>query len=323
MKSARVHSPGGADAFSLDTVPLPVPDKGQALVRVGYAGVNFIDVYKRSGQYAVHLPSALGEEGSGVVEAVGADVTELNAGDRVAWASHLGSYAEYAVIPAAKLVPVPEGVELRDAAAVMLQGLTAHYLAYSTFPLSRDDRCLIHASAGGVGLLLVQMAKRLGAFVIGTAGSAEKAQLARDAGADEVILYRETEFAGEVKRMTEGSGVNVVYDSVGQSTFLAGLSVLAPRGTMVLFGQSSGAVAPFDPQLLNKFGSLFLTRPKLGDYTATRSELLRRSRDLFDWLVAGQLRVRVDSEYPLGSVGDAHSALEGRRTTGKVLIRVR
>jgi NADPH2:quinone reductase len=322
MRAVRIHAPGGAEAMRVETVPVPRPGPGEALVRLEAAGVNFIDVYKRTGLYKVPLPATLGEEGAGTVAAVGEGVAEVRPGDRVAWAGHIGAYAEYAVVPAAKLVPLPDGVDAARGAAVMLQGLTAHYLAFSTHPLREGDRCLVHAAAGGVGLLLVQIARRRGAFVIGTAGSDEKAELARAAGADEVIVYTRDDFVAETKRITGGQGLRVVYDSVGRTTFLPGLDLLAPRGMMVLFGQSSGPVEPVDPQLLNQKGSLFLTRPTLGHYVATRHELLWRARDLFAWIAAGELSVRVGAEFPLADAAEAHRALEGRRTTGKVLLRV-
>src|SRR5687768_16058505 len=256
MRAVRIHSHGGADAMRIEDIPVPQPGNGQALVRLEAAGVNFIDVYKRTGLYKVPLPATLGEEGAGTVISTGPDVTDIRAVDRVAWAGVIGAYAEYAVVPAARLVPLPDQVPAREGAALMLQGMTAHYLATSTHPLAPGDRCLVHAAAGGVGLLLVQIAKKRGAFVIGTAGSDEKAALARAAGADEVIVYTRQDFAAETKRLTDGRGVQVVYDSVGQTTFLAGLDVVAPRGLMALFGQSSGPVAPIDPQLLNAKGSL-------------------------------------------------------------------
>ncbi len=321
MRAVRVHATGGADALQVESVPVPAPGPGEALVRVAAAGVNFIDVYKRSGLYALPLPATLGEEGAGVVAAVGSDVTEIREGDRVAWAGVAGSYAEYAVVPAARLVPLPDGVSVEQGAAVMLQGMTAHYLATSTRPLGGGDRCLIHAAAGGVGLLLVQIAKRRGAFVIGTAGSDEKVRLASEAGADETIVYTRHDFVQEVKRITDGAGVHVIYDSVGRSTFLPGLGLLVPRGTMVLFGQSSGPVEPFDPQILNRKGSLYLTRPSLAHYVATRDELLARARDLFEWISVGELHVRVGAEFDLAGAADAHRALEERRTTGKVILR--
>ena len=321
MQAVRVHAPGGPEALQRDEIPVPVPGAGEALVRVEAAGVNFIDVYKRTGLYKAALPATLGEEGAGTVVAVGDGAMEVREGDRVAWAGAMGSYAKYAVVPAAKLVPLPGAVSAETGAAVMLQGMTAHYLATSTFPLQEGDRCLVHAAAGGVGLLLVQIAKRRGAFVIGTAGTEEKAALARRAGADEVILYTAHDFVVETRRITRGRGLDVIYDSVGRTTFLAGLDLLRPRGMMVLFGQSSGPVAPIDPQLLNQKGSLFLTRPTLGHYTATRDELLARSGDLFAWIADGGLSVRIGAEYPLAEAADAHRALEGRRTTGKVLLR--
>lgn len=305
----------------VEDVPVPQPGRGEALVKLEACGVNFIDVYKRTGLYPVPVPATLGEEGAGEVVAAGEGVTEVRAGDRVAWAGALGAYAEYAVVPAARLVPVPAAVPAREAAAVMLQGMTAHYLATSTYPLRAGDRCLVHAAAGGVGLLLVQIAKRRGALVIGTAGSDEKAALAREAGADATIVYTRQDFVAETRRLTGGAGVQVVYDSVGRTTFLPGFDALAPRGMMALFGQSSGPVEPLDPQLLNRKGSLFLTRPTLAHYTATREELLARAGDLFAWMAAGELSVRVGAELALADAAEAHRALEGRRTTGKVILR--
>lgn len=322
MRAARIHVTGGSDVIRIDDVPVPEPGPHEALVRVKYAGVNFIDVYKRTGLYKVALPATLGEEGAGTVESTGNAVSDAKPGDRVAWAGALGSYAEYAVVPARYLVPIPAKVPSRLAAATMLQGMTAHYLATSTYPLKKGDRCLVHAAAGGVGLLLVQIAKKLGAFVIGTAGSDEKADLARGAGADHVIVYTREDFVRESMRITNDEGVNVVYDSVGNTTFDAGLNILKPRGMMVLFGQSSGPVHPVDPQILNQRGSLFLTRPKLSDYIATREELLRRAEDLFSWIANEELDMRIGAEFPLDQVALAHDALEGRRTTGKVVIRV-
>lgn len=322
MQAVRVHAPGGPEVMQVERIPVPSPGAGEALVRLEAAGLNFIDVYKRTGLYPVPLPATLGEEGAGAVVAIGPEVSNVRPGDRVAWALVFGSYAEYAVVPAARLVPLPAGVTAAQGAAVMLQGMTAHYLATSTWPLESGDRCLVHAAAGGTGLLLVQIAKRRGAYVLATAGSDEKAALARTAGADEVIVYSRRDFVAEVRRITEGRGVNVIYDSVGKSTFLPGLDLLAPRGMMVLFGQSSGPVAPIDPQILNQKGSLFLTRPTLGHHISTREELLRRAGDLFAWIGAGELRVRVGAEFPLAQAAEAHRALEGRRTTGKVLLRM-
>ena len=322
MRAIRIRTPGGPDALIDERVPVPVPAAGDALVRVEFAGINFIDIYKRAGLYKVPLPATLGEEGAGIVESVGEGVTEVRPGDRVAWASVLGAYAEYAVVPAKRLVPVPAGVDTRIAAAVMLQGMTAHYLSASTYPLKNGDRCLVHAAAGGVGLLLVQIAKRRGAYVIGTAGSDEKAELARKAGADEVIVYTRQDFVQEVKRLTDGRGVHVIYDSVGKTTFLPGFDALAQRGMMALFGQSSGPVDPVDPQLLNQKGSVFLTRPTLAHYAATQEELVWRSGELFEWIAHNELSVRIGAEFPLKDAAEAQRALEGRRTTGKVLLRV-
>jgi NADPH2:quinone reductase len=321
MRAVRVHQPGGPEVLSYEEVPTPEPKAGEALVEVHAAGVNFIDVYKRTGLYRLPLPATIGEEGAGKVVAVGDGVTDVRVGDRVAWASVLGSYAGYAIVPAARLVPLPSEISATQGAALMLQGMTAHYLAASAYPLRQGDRCLVHAAAGGVGLLLVQVAKKRGAFVIGTAGSDDKAQLAREAGADEVIVYTRQDFVQETKRLTDGRGVHVVYDSVGRTTFLPGLDVLVPRGTMVLFGQSSGPVAPLDPQLLNQKGSLFLTRPTLAHYVASREELLWRSREVFAWVASAELKLRIGAEYPLSQAAEAHRALEGRRTTGKVLLR--
>ncbi len=320
MHAVRIHQVGGPEVLRYEQVPVPAPGRGEALVRIEAAGVNFIDIYQRSGIYKLPLPTTLGQEGAGVVESVGPGVTEVAPGDRVAWASFMGAYAEHAVVPAARLVHVPPGVPSDVAAAVMLQGMTAHYLSHSTYPLQEGDRCLIHAAAGGVGLLLVQIAKHLGAYVIGTAGTEEKAARARDAGADEVILYREHDFVQETRSLTDGKGVHVVYDSVGQATFLKGFDVLAPRGMMVLFGASSGPVSPLDPQLLNQKGSLFLTRPTLGAYILDREELLLRAGDVLGWVEDGALRVRIDRTLPLADAAAAQEALAGRETSGKVLL---
>jgi len=322
MLAVRVHEVGGPEAMRVEEIPVPRPKGGEALVRLEAAGVNFIDVYKRTGLYRIPLPATIGEEGAGTVVDVGEGVSDVRPGDRVAWASVLGAYAEHAVVPAARLVPLPDAVSTTQGAALMLQGMTAHYLASSTRPLEEGARCLVHAAAGGVGLLLVQIAKLRGAFVIATAGSDEKAALAREAGADETIVYTREDFVAETKRITGGRGVQVIYDSVGRTTFVPGLDALAPRGMMVLFGQSSGPVAPIDPQLLNQKGSLFLTRPTLGHYVATREELLWRARELFDWVARGELQVRIGATYPLGEAAEAHRALEGRRTTGKVVLSV-
>lgn len=320
MKAIRVHEYGGREVLRYDDIEQPQPQAGQALVRVEATGVNFIDVYQRSGQYKLPLPLTLGSEAAGVVEAVGAGVDDLQPGDRVAFAGQIGAYAEYIAVPAARLVPVPANVDSATAAAVMLQGMTAHYLAYSTFPIQSGQQVLIHAAAGGVGLLLVQLAKRLGAFVIGTVSTDEKAQLARNAGADAIIRYDQQDFASETRRLTDGQGVHVVYDSVGKTTFEGSLNSLRPRGYLVLFGQSSGAVPPVDPQILNAKGSLFLTRPTLGNYTADRQELLWRAHDLFEAIGAGRLDVRIDRRVPLAETAEAHRALESRETSGKVLL---
>lgn len=320
MKAIRATAAGSADTLTLVDVPVPVAGPGQALVHIEAAGVNFVDVYQRTGLYPITFPAILGSEAAGVVESVGPGVTTIQTGDRVAYQGVPGAYAEYAAVPADRLVPIPDGVTTRSAAAVLLQGLTAHYLAISTHPLASPDICLIHAAAGGVGLLLTQVAKLRGARVIGTVSTAEKAALARATGADDVILYTTTDFAAETMRLTDGRGVRVVYDSVGRTTFDAGLTVLAPRGLMVLFGQSSGPVAPVDLQILSRRGSLFVTRPTLGTYIATRQELLDRARDLFAWMGQGRLTVRIGHEYPLADVAQAHRDLEARRTMGKVLL---
>jgi NADPH2:quinone reductase len=321
MRAVRVSATGDADVLRLESVPVPEPGRGEALVRVAYAGVNFIDVYHRRGLYPIQLPFTPGTEGAGVVESVGEDVREVQPGSRVGWVLHLGAYAELAVVPAARLVPVPPELDLRTAAAVMLQGMTAHYLARSTFPLRPGHAALIHAAAGGVGLLLVQVAKACGARVFGTVSTDEKAQLAREAGADELILYTREDFAAAARQYTEGRGVDVVYDSVGRSTFEGSLASLRLRGMCALFGQSSGPVGPFDPAILAK-GSLFLTRPALAHYTAAREELLARAREVFEWVRAGALRVRIDRELPLAEAAEAHRLLESRATAGKLLLAV-
>lgn len=322
MRAVRLHAHGDAAAMHVEQVPVPSPGADAVLVRVNAAGVNFIDVYKRTGLYKLPLPATLGEEGAGEIVALGDGVNGFAVGDRVAWTGVLGSYAEYVVVPAHKLVPVPTGLDTTRAAAIMLQGITAHYLAVSTYPLKSGDRCIVHAGAGGVGLLLTQIAKKRGAFVIATVGSAEKAALAREAGADETIEYNTQDFVAETRRITDGRGVHVIYDSVGKTTFLRGLDLLVPRGMMVLFGQSSGPVEPFDPQLLNAKGSLFLTRPTLVHYSSEREELLWRTGELMSWLADGSLSLRIGAEFALDDVAEAHRALEGRRTTGKVLLRV-
>jgi NADPH2:quinone reductase len=300
MKAVRVHKYGGPEVLTLEEIPVPEPKAGEARVKIAAIGVTYIDIYQRTGLYPLQTPFTLGMEGAGVVDAIGEGVTEVKKGDRVAYAMILGSYAEYAIVPASKLAPLPSNLDAKSGAALMLQGMTAHYLAHSTCPLTKDDTALIHAAAGGVGLLLVQIAKQRGALVIGTVSTEAKAQLASDAGADHVILYTQTDFLAEVKRITDGKGVHVVYDSVGQTTFDKGLDCLRPRGTMVLFGQSSGPVAPFDPGKLAAKGSLFLTRPTLAHYTLARAELLQRAGDLFNWTASGELKLRIGRDLPSG-----------------------
>jgi NADPH2:quinone reductase len=320
MKLIQITKTGGPEQMHLVDAPTPSPGPNQALVKVAAIGVNFIDVYFRTGLYKAELPFTPGNEAAGTVESVGPGVTDLKPGDRVAYAMHRGSYAEYAVVPSAVLVKLPDSVDFPTAAAAMLQGMTAHYLTHSTFPLKPGDKCLIHAAAGGAGRLAVQMAKMLGATVYGTAGTDEKAAIAKSAGADETIVYTRQDFVEEVKRFTGGKGVDVVYDSVGLSTFLKGLDIIRPRGMMVLFGQSSGAVAPFDPSILNSKGSLFLTRPSLAHHCLTREELLWRSGDVLGWIASGKLELRIDKTYPLAEAAQAHRDLEGRRTAGKLIL---
>lgn len=320
MKAIRVQEAGGPEAMRYEEVPDPKPKAGEVLVQIDAAGVNFIDVYHRSGLYKVPFPLTPGQEAAGTVAGVGPDVSGVKTGDRVGYAGSLGAYAELAAVPAVKLVPLPEGVSSRQASAAMLQGMTAHYLACSTYPIKAGDTCLVQAGAGGVGLLLCQIAARRGGRVIATVSTEEKARLAREAGAAETIDYKKQDFAVEVRRITDGAGVAVVYDGVGKDTFEKGLDCLAPRGTMVLFGQSSGPVPPFDPQVLNRKGSLFLTRPALGHYTARREELLARAGDVLGWIRDGTLKLLVLSEMPLAQAAEAHRLLESRRTTGKLLL---
>jgi NADPH2:quinone reductase len=320
VKAIRVHTTGGPEVLRYEEIPRPRPGPGQALIRIDAAGVNYIDVYHRSGLYSRPVPFIPGSEGGGTVVEVGTDVGSIRVGQRVASQNFAGSYAEYALAPADRLVLLVDGVSSAQGAAVMLQGMTAHYLVYSTFRLSPGDTCLIHAAAGGVGLLLCQMAQRIGARVIGTVSTEEKAALAHEAGAHEVILYTKQDFVAETMRLTGNAGVQVVYDSVGRTTFLKGLECLARRGMMVLYGQSSGPVEPFDPQLLNQKGSLFLTRPSLGHYVFTRAELLERALEVLEWVADGSLKLRIGREFPLAAAAEAHRALEGRETTGKVLL---
>ena len=320
MKAIQVKQTGGPEVLQLADLPVPQPKPNEAVVKIAASGVNFIDVYQREGRYSVPLPFVLGQEGAGVVTDVGPEVKSVKPGDRVAWCGVLGSYAEYAAVSGERLVQVPQGVSDQQAAAAMLQGMTAQYLIYDTFPLKRGQTALIHAAAGGVGALLVQMAQNIGARAIGTVSTDEKANIARQAGADEVILYTKTDFEIETKRLTGGRGVDVVYDGVGKTTFEKGLNVLRPRGMMVLFGGSSGPVPPFDPIQLSQKGSLYLTRPSLVHYIASTEELRMRSSAVFKMIADGKLKIRVAHTYPLAEAEQAHRDLEGRKTTGKFLL---
>jgi NADPH2:quinone reductase len=321
MKAIRVNEHGSPEVLSYEDVKIPEPGPGEARVRLAASGVNFIDIYQRTGAYPVDTPFTLGQEGAGEVEAVGEGVEEISVGDYVAFAGVMGAYAEYIVAPVERLVPFNVTlVEARMAAAVMLQGMTAHYLTHSAFPLQEGQTALVHAAAGGVGLLLCQLAKMRGATLIGTASTEEKARLAKEAGADEVILYTEQDFVEETKRITSGEGVHVVYDSVGNDTFDGSLDCLRLRGYMVLFGASSGPVPPVDLQILNTKGSLFVTRPKLADHTAAREELLWRAESLFSWIGQNNLDVRIGGTYKLSEADQAHRDLEGRKTTGKLIL---
>ena len=320
MKAIQVKETGGPEQLQLVDIPKPQPGPKDALVKIAASGVNFIDVYHRIGLYKVDLPAVLGMEAAGVIEDVGKEVTEVHPGDRVAYAMARGSYAEYAVVPAWQLVKIPDGIGLNSAAAAMLQGMTAHYLTHSTFHLKSGDTCLVHAAAGGAGRLIVQMAKMAGARVLGTTSTEAKAEIARQAGIDEVIFYTKQDFEVEVKRLTGGRGVDVVYDSVGAPTYMQGLNCLRPRGMMVLFGQSGGKVPPIDPTILNTKGSLFLTRPSLAHYCANREELLWRAGDVLQWIASGKLKLAIDRTYPLAQVAQAHRDMESRATAGKILL---
>src|ERR1700676_1245391 len=320
MKAIQVKQTGGPEVLLLVDLPIPQPKPNEAVVKVAASGVNFIDIYQREGRYSVQLPFVLGQEGAGRVTAVGPEVKSVKPGDRVAWTSVLGSYAEYAAVTGERLVPVPQGVNDQQAASAMLQGMTAHYLSHDTFPLKRGQTALVHAAAGGVGSLLVQMAHHIGARVIATVSTDEKANIARQAGADEVILYTKTDFETETKRLTGGKGVDLVYDGVGKTTFEKGLNVLRPRGMMVLFGGSSGPVPPFDPILLSQKGSLYLTRPALVHYIASTDELRMRSSAVFGMISTGRLKLRIEHTYPLAEAQRAHRDLEARKTTGKLLL---
>ncbi len=320
MKAIRVHATGGPEVMEWTDVPTPEPGAGEVLVRQEAVGVNYIDTYHRSGLYPLDLPTSLGIEGAGIVERIGAGVTTLNQGDRVAYTGPPGTYAEYFTVAADRAIRLPNGIDAQQGAAAMVQGMTAHYLSHSTYPLSGDDTCLIHAAAGGVGLLLVQMAKMRGARVLATVSTEEKAALARQAGADRVIRYTEEDFLEAVKQDTDGRGVQVVYDSVGKTTFMKSLDCLAPLGLLALFGQSSGKVESFDPAILNAKGSLYLTRPTMSHYVADRESLERRAGEVLSWIAGGALSVRIGRTWPLAEAADAHRALHARRTTGKVVL---
>ena len=323
MQAIQVSKVGGPEVLTPVDVPIPSPKPDEALVQIKASGVNFVDVYFREGRYPTPLPFINGQEAAGVVTDVGSEVTTLQPGDRVAYSSRLGSYAEFAAVPADRLVKIPAGLDFDQAAAAMLQGMTAHYLLHSTYPLQKGQTALIHAAAGGVGLLLVQMAKKIGGRVIATAGTPEKAQVARDAGADECIIYTEADFESETKRLTNNEGVHVVYDGVGKATFDKDLNVLRPRGYLVLFGGSSGAVPPFDLIQLSQKGSLFITRPTLHHYTLTREELEWRAGDVLQSIARGELKLRIHKAYPLADAAQAHRDLEGRKTTGKLILKPR
>jgi NADPH:quinone reductase len=320
MKAIQVQKTGGPEVLTLVDLPVPIPKPNEAIVKIAGCGVNFIDVYFREGRYPSPLPFVDGQEAAGTVSDVGAEVKSVKPGDRVAYTNVLGAYAEYAAVPADRLVKVPTGLSDEQAAACMLQGMTAHYLIHTTYPLKKGETALIHAAAGGVGLLLVQMAKNVGARVIGTAGTDEKAKLAKEAGADEVIVYTRQDFEAETKRLTDNKGVHVIYDGVGKSTFEQDLNLLRPRGYLVLFGASSGAVPPFDPIKLSQKGSLFLTRPSLIHYSTAREELEQRAGDVMSWIAAGKLKLRIAHKYKLEEVQQAHKDLEGRKTTGKIIL---
>jgi NADPH2:quinone reductase len=320
MKAIQIQKTGGPEALTLVDLPVPKPKPNEAVVKIAAVGVNYIDVYFREGRYPAPVPFTDGQEAAGTVTEVGSEVKSVKSGDRVAYTGVLGSYAEYAVVPADRLVRIPDNITEQQAAAAMLQGMTAHYLIYSTYPLKKGETALIHAAAGGVGLLLVQMARNIGARVIGTVGSDEKAKLVRDAGADDVINYNQQDFAAETKRLTDGKGVHVIYDGVGKSTFEKDLGLFRPRGYLVLFGGASGPVPPFDPIVLSQKGSLFLTRPSLLHYIITREELEQRATDVFNMISSGKLKLRIEHIYKLDQAQQAHRDLEGRKTTGKLLL---
>jgi NADPH2:quinone reductase len=320
VKAIRVNQFGGPEVLALEDVPMPEPGKGEVRIKVAAAGLNFIEIYQRSGQYQGQPPFTLGAEATGVVDAIGAGVTDVKVGDRVLTVAAQGSYAEYCIAPAAKVAPLPKSLDLVTAATLGIQGMTAHYLTHDTFPLKDGHVCLVHAAAGGTGALLVQAARMRGAFVIGTVGSEEKAKIAKRAGANKVINYVTHDFEAEVKKITKGAGVDVVYDSVGKDTFDKSLNCLKPRGMMVLFGQASGPVAPFNPQILNAKGSLYLTRPSLFVHIATRDALVKKVRELARWVAQGKLKVKVDRSFPLAEAAAAHEYMAGRGTKGKVVL---
>lgn len=320
MKAIRINEFGGPEVLKYQEIQVPEPQTDQVLVRIQAIGINYVDIYKRTGRYALDLPATLGEEAAGVIEKVGPRVSEVKPGDRVAYANQIGAYAEFAIVPTEKLIPVPDEIDTQVAAAVMLQGMTAHYLTCSTFPIHEGHTALVHAAAGGVGLLLTQLIKNFGGRVIGTVSTEQKAQLAREAGADEVILYTREDFETETLKRTDGKGVDVVYDSVGKTTFEKSMNCLKPRGYLVLYGQASGPAPVIDPQILNRKGSIFLTRPYLGHYIDDPLELMQRSSDLFKWIGAGSLHVRIDQIFPLAEAAEAHRYMEARKSKGKVLL---
>ncbi|MBZ5697730.1 MAG: quinone oxidoreductase [Acidobacteriia bacterium] len=320
MKAIQVQKPGGPEALTLVDIPVPKPKPNEVVVKVSAAGINFIDVYFREGRYPAALPFVSGQEASGIVSEVGAEVKSFKPGDRVAYTGIMGANAEYAAVPADRLVRVPEGITQQQAAAAMLQGMTAHYLVYDTYPLKKGETALIHAAAGGVGRLLVQMAKNIGARVLATTGTEDKAKLAREAGADEVIVYSQQDFEAETKRLTGGKGVHVIYDGVGKTTFDKDLNILRPRGYLVLFGAASGAVPPFDLVRLSQKGSLYVTRPTLVNYIATHEELQQRAAQVLNMISNETVKLRIEHIYPLRDVQQAHRDLEARKTTGKLLL---
>lgn len=320
MKAIRVNKFGGSDVLSYEDMSMPEPKENEARVKIEVAGVNYIDIYQRTGLYPNEVPFTPGMEAAGVVDAVGGNVSEVSKGDRIAYAMNIGSYAEYVIVPAWKLVKIPDDIDIKTACASMLQGMTAHYLTHSTFKIKKNNTILLHAATGGVGLLLTQIAKKLGARVIGTVSTEEKAKLAKEAGADEIILYTKEDFEVEVKKLTNNNGVDVVYDSVGKTTFLKSLNCLKPRGLLVSFGQSSGAIPEFNTRILSEKGSLFLTRPTLANYATNNEDIMQRTNDLFQWINSGELKIRIHKTFPLSEAKEAHKELESRKTMGKLLL---